>query len=113
MEKCAAPGCIDLADPRWFVHVNGVALPACDGHGCARPAEPCRECARKQALDDLRSAIAVQLTDVESLFPAGDYKLTLVARHVVDDDAHIVVSADDMQLAVAALSKLHAEDDKA
>lgn len=35
---CSAPGCTDLADPRWFVH-----LPACDGHGELHPPRPAQD----------------------------------------------------------------------
>lgn len=41
--KCAVADCENAADPRWFVHVLGKALPACDGHGCA-PGDPCIGC---------------------------------------------------------------------
>jgi len=44
MTACAVPGCPNNADdPRYFVHVGGQALPACDAHGCSRGL-PCDEC---------------------------------------------------------------------
>lgn len=45
LPKCAVEGCTNQADPRWYVHINGAALPACDGHGCDA-AQPCDACAR-------------------------------------------------------------------
>lgn len=51
---CAVEGCDNGYDPRWFVHVGGVAYQACDGHGCASGA-PCRECeARAMAAGDVQ-----------------------------------------------------------
>lgn len=52
-EKCSEPDCGNLADPRWFIHVNGRPMPACDGHGCAS-GEPCSEC--RVAADDKERA---------------------------------------------------------
>lgn len=31
--NCAYPGCTNEPDPRWFIRIQGVAWPACDGHG--------------------------------------------------------------------------------
>ncbi len=45
---CAAPGCTNLADPRWFIHTATGALPACDGHGCDGGTTPCNECLRRR-----------------------------------------------------------------
>lgn len=41
--KCNARGCDNAADPRWFFHVLGEPMPACDAHGCSS-GDLCQEC---------------------------------------------------------------------
>lgn len=49
---CSAPGCTDLAGPRWFVH-----LPACDGHGELHPPRPAQDAVR-EAAEEAAEALA-------------------------------------------------------
>lgn len=45
-------------------------------------------------LEDLRLAVEARLVGIEDLLPS-DYKLTLVARHATNNDAHIVLTLKD------------------
>ena len=56
-------------------------------------------------LNLLRLSIADKLCAIEDLLPAG-YRLTLVCRHTLNDEAHIILSVDDLRKAVAAIGKL-------
>lgn len=57
-----------------------------------------------ERLDLLRLEIADRLCDIEDLLPS-DYKLTLVARHATNPDAHIIVTVDDSQKVVEAIHR--------
>lgn len=39
MPECSVDGCGNGADPRWFINLGGVGIPACDGHGGMRANE--------------------------------------------------------------------------
>lgn len=56
-------------------------------------------------LIDLKLRIAVHLVRMEPLFPK-EYVLTLLARHRSNDDAHIVVTADDLEAVKQAIAAL-------
>lgn len=57
----------------------------------------------------LRNAIAALLVEVEDLLPDA-YRLTLIARHVSNDNAHILLSVDDeLEAAIAAIQRLRTE----
>lgn len=60
--KCAAPGCDNAFDPRWFVHINGRAEQACDGHGCCS-GDPCAECKRDNAASVLAAKVLSEPSD--------------------------------------------------
>jgi hypothetical protein len=50
LPMCGAPSCDNRADPRWFIHVNGHPIPACDGHGCGS-LHPCAGCQQPPRAD--------------------------------------------------------------
>jgi len=48
------------------------------------------------------------LNQIALLFPAT-YKLTLVARNTSDDDAHVILTVDDMPTVISVIEKLYAD----
>lgn len=68
----------------------------------ARTRETLQERARR--LEPLRQKIAIHLLDIEQLLTAN-YVLTLIARHRTNNDAHIIVTGDDVWKAIEAVNK--------
>lgn len=72
------------------------------------PLHRCR--AMSAVLKVLQRRLDVDLDKIRCSIVGEDYKATLVLRNVRDDDAHIVVTADDTELVVAAVRHLAAEE---
>ena len=62
-------------------------------------------------LDMLRIKIVNILLDIEDVLPE-EYRLTLLARHAGNKDAQIVITRDDLTLAVASLSAVARQEAK-
>lgn len=60
-------------------------------------------------LEECRLFIAGHLVEIADGMPS-EYKLTLIARNTVHENADIVVTDDDLQLATAAGTALAAKD---
>ena len=63
--------------------------------------------ADKVFLRDLAGRIEQHLMKIETIL-GPDYKLTLIARNTTKEAADVILSIDDMELAVAALRRTQA-----
>jgi hypothetical protein len=57
-------------------------------------------------LEEMNLAIAIHLDEIRQVIVGTDYKLSLVARHVSNGDAHILVTDDDLTLIKDAIDAL-------
>ena len=61
-------------------------------------------------LDECRRFVGGHMAEIADVLPR-EYKLTLIARHTTRQNADIVVTDDDLELATAAGKALVAQED--
>ena len=59
-------------------------------------------------LQGVRISVAMMLNKIQEIL-GSDYRLTLIARHKSNDNAHIMLSEGDERNAISAAEKLLAE----
>jgi hypothetical protein len=57
------------------------------------------------SLEKFHAFVSARLTEIATHLPPG-YRLTLLARHETDADAHIVVTRDDLDEVIVAIGRL-------